>query len=381
MKILINALSARQGGGQTYLLNLLKRSPRAEVGEVFILAPRSLLIPEDRPNVRRVEVGWPVENPFSRAIWEKIFLPGLIRKLGADVLFCPGGVIGAVAPDGCKTVTMFRNMIPFDLAQRRRYPLGYMRLRNWILQRLMLRSMLEADLVIFISEFARQVIEKYAPRPLKSSIVIPHGINPDFRVAGKVDMPRPVWVPEGPYLLYVSTLDYYKAQIEVVQGFALFRQRSGSGHKLVLVGPENPDYGRRLRAEIRRLQLESHVLVVGSVPYTELPGAYRHAVVNVFASESENCPNILLEALAAGRPVLSSCRPPMPEFGGDAVVYFDPASPREFAQKLALIVGDAALREKLALQALQRSAIYDWDRAADQTWKAIYGLMQKRAKC
>ena len=52
-----------------------------------------------------------------------------------------------------KTVTMFRNMMPFDRQQRQKYPFGWMRMRNWILERTMLRSMLSADLVIFIDIF------------------------------------------------------------------------------------------------------------------------------------------------------------------------------------------------------------------------------------
>lgn len=379
MRIVINAFSARQGGGQTYLLNLLKFLPLDSTAEVFVLAPHSLKLPDHRRNVKRLHVNWPVENPFLRAIWEKLQLPKLLRERRADILFCPGGVVGARVPQGCKTVTMFRNMIPFDLVQRRKYPLGYQRLRNWILQRVMLQSMAQADLVIFISEYARKVIETMADKPLKKLVVIPHGVNPHFRIARDAKLARPEWLPEE-YLLYVSTIDVYKAQVEVVQAYAKLQQHRQTKEKLILAGPENAEYGLKVRDEIERLGLVGDVLVVGSIPYEQLPAVYHHAKINIFASESENCPNILLEALAAGRPIVSSNRSPMPEFAGDAVIYFNPSSPDELAEKLASIIDNPKWMGMLSNNASERSLLYDWNTSARLTWDAFENLCPEKAK-
>lgn len=370
MRLLINALSARQGGGQSYLVNLLQSIPDGFPHDIYLLAPAALNL-ASHPKLRRVPVRAPVESPVFRALWERVRLPALIRELHADVLFCPGGVVGAKPPRGCKTVTMFRNMIPFDRTQRRRYPPGYQRARNWLLQQLLLAGMKRADLVIFLSDFARRVIESAVGASLSNSVLIPHGVAPRFRTAGRTDIPRPTWLPTEGYLLYVSTLDYYKAQIEIVRGYALLRKRSDLREKLLLVGPENPAYGRRVRGEVARLGLQGDVIIPGMLPYGELPALYHHALMNVFASESENCPNILLEALGSGRPILCSNRPPMPEFGGDAVDYFDPASPEEFAERVLALRGDAPRCSVLAARAVQRSLLYDWGSTARMTWKVL----------
>lgn len=356
------------------MINLLKRLPPESDVEILVLAPEALKLSEDWHNMRRLSVDWPVENPFVRMIWERLYLPKLLRDEKVDILFCPGGVLSTLVPEGCKAVTMFRNMMPFDLPQRRKYPFGYQRLRNWILHKVMLKSMVQAYLVIFISEYARKVVESIVGKPLKCSVVIPHGINPQFRIDSKAHWLRPEWLPSGDYLLYVSTLDVYKAQVEVVQGFAILKQQRQTQEKLILLGPENPAYARRVRAEINHLGLNEDVLVLGSIPYEDLPAVYHFAKINIFASESENCPNILLEALAAGRPIVSSERPPMPEFGGDAVLYFNPASPADLAEKLALIIDNEDTLEQLSEKAAERSLLYDWDRAARLTWSAIQNL-------
>jgi glycosyltransferase involved in cell wall biosynthesis len=96
--------------------------------------------------------------------------------------------------------------------------------------------------------------------------------------------------------------------------------------------------------------------------------------VNVFGSLTENCPNILLEMLAAGRPCLVSDRPPMPEFAGEAVDYFDPSSPEAFAAGLRRLLADPARQAELARRGPPAVAGRTWEVAARDTWQAIQAL-------
>src|SRR5579863_993166 len=99
MRIVVNALSARQGGGQTYVMNLLESFPERSAAQIFLLAPDSLPLPLSKRNFTKIQVKWPVENPVMRAIWEWRYLPRLLKRLNADVLFCPGGIIGGRVPE------------------------------------------------------------------------------------------------------------------------------------------------------------------------------------------------------------------------------------------------------------------------------------------
>lgn len=373
LRVLVNGFSARHGGVQTYLINLFEHLPKEIAIEAFVLCPDSLPLPV-RSDINRLNVRWPVGNPFVRAAWEKIQLPKLFRELRPDVFFCPGGVIGADVPPTCKTVTMFRNMLPFDLVHRRKYPLGYMRIRHWLLERILMRSMLRSDLVIFISNYARDLIEQRSSGRLKKTVIIPHGISSKFRdlVSGNGNRAR--WLPKERYLLYVSRVDFYKAQIEVVQAFALLRQKGHTELKLVFAGPESPEYGRKVRREIRRLALDAEVVMLGAIPHSEMPNLYQNALVNIFASHCENCPNILLEALASGRPLVASREPPMPEFAADAALYFDPSSPIELSECLSRLLNDPDRMRTLSREAIERSRAYNWIGTASATWKAVAEL-------
>lgn len=367
MKIVINALSARLGGGQTYLKNLLAHLPQAQDVEVLVYAPASLALPEDG-RIRRCTPAWPTRNPLLRTLWEKVALPRVLARERARILFCPGGVLATEAPAGCKTVTMFRNMIPFDPEAMKRVAPGLQRLRNTILRRVMLRSMEQADLTIFISDHARRVIESLVR--VRNSVTIPHGIGAAFRTHGRV-LARPAWLPAGDYLLYVSRFDVYKHQFEVASAFAQLPPDLRSRYKLLFVGELDTGLAERVRGLARKRGLEDRILLVGPVAYAELPMAYHHAAVNLFASSCENCPNILLEALGAGRPVLSSNVMPMPEFGGDAVGYFSPTDAGSIGDALRRVLGDEARRFELAAAAVRRSADFDWAATSRATWQNI----------
>jgi glycosyltransferase involved in cell wall biosynthesis len=370
MKVVIDAYSARIGGGRTYLVQLLERLPADSGIEALVYAPDDLVLPERR-NLRRGRTGWPVRNPVARAAWQRLALPRVLAAERADVLFCPGGVVATPVPAGCRTVTMFRNMIPFDRRARSAVPMGLQRLRNRILHRVMLRSFATADLTIFISDYARGVIESIGS--VRRAVTIPHGIDRAFRTAG-TEPPRPAWLPDGEYLLYVSRFDVYKHHHEVVTGYARLPAALRQRFALVLAGECDTPQAARVRSAAAALGVSDRVSFAGPIPYRELPAVYRHAAANLFASSCENCPNILLEALAAGRPVLSSDVMPMPEFGGDAVRYFSPFDPDDISNAIAAVLGDDALAATLAQRAAERGRLFDWDRTAELTWRSIREL-------
>ncbi len=372
MKIVINAFSARVGGGQTYLRNLLANMPERNDLEVLVYAPQDLELP-DHPRLRRMATSWPTTNPLLRALWERLALPRVLRKEKADVLFCPGGVVATRAPRGCRVVTMFRNMIPFDPAVLNDMPWGLQRLRNIVLKRVMLRSMVEADLTIFISDYARNVIERLAR--IKNPITIPHGINVEFRNFDQ-NPERPSFLPKEEYLLYVSRFDIYKHQYEVVTAYAGLPKNLQERFILVLAGETNLPEAERVKKLIDQLDLGDRVKMSGAIAYRDLPAVYHHAKLAIFASSCENCPNILLEALGAGRPVLSSNIMPMPEFGGSAVAYISPFDPDDIRKQIYKVLTDEKYERELATAAAQRSTRFNWENTARITWQRIIRLIE-----
>lgn len=370
--IFIDALSALQGGGQTYLINLFKFVPLGLIEECRVI----VLLPYGREHVFNantdiefVSSALASRSVIFRVIWSKLLLPSLLRKLNVDVLYCPGGFVSAFGE--WKTAVAFRNMLPFSPEDRERFPIGYVRARLAILRWVQARSFQRADLVIFISLFAKSIIDVVVGKRAGGYKVIPHGISERFRLP--VSKPNGMDLPDR-YVCYVSILNVYKAQLEVVKAWQLLRSRRPVEEKLLLVGPSNDQYGIKVAALIEELGLQDHVRIVGNVAYEALPGLYQGAVINLFASSCENCPNILLEALSAGRPVLSSDYQPMPEFAADAALYFDPYSPEKLAAQLERLLGDPQLQRAMGARAAERSADFQWEKSARSTWQALREL-------
>lgn len=368
MNVVINAFSARQGGGQTYLINLLNHLPVDQTLKVFVFTDKSISLPED-PRLKRVETLWPVANPIARLFWEKFILPFFLIYIKADVLFCPGGLINSWTPKRCHTVTMFRNMIPFDARVRRSIPFGLARFRNFLLHHAMLNSMKKADLTIFISNYAFSIIDKLIP--IKNKEVIPHGISRAFKENSLTQLKD---LKTGEYFLYVSKFDYYKHHDTVIKSYSMLSNAIKEQYKLVFIGElDSPEY-TRCKDLVNKLGLNERVVFLGGVTYKDLPAFYQNAYLNIFASSCENCPNIMLEALASGRPLLSSDIMPMPEFGADNVIYFSPYD--ELSLKIAFdsLVNKAEIENVYAKKSLIQSSLYDWEKSAKITWNAILKL-------
>ncbi|MDF9774453.1 glycosyltransferase [Pseudomonas baetica] len=70
--------------------------------------------------------------------------------------------------------------------------------------------------------------------------------------------------------------------------------------------------------------------------------------MNIFASSSENYTNILLGALASGRPMIYSDVMPIPEFGEDVVLYFTPFDSMNIGDVLTEALSTPELLSKLS---------------------------------
>lgn len=370
MKIAINAVAALQGGGVTYLNQLL--SVWGQEADIkidvygFKKADDSI---NNFENIQLIDAPQEVYDSIAaRRKYEKNVLPNLIEKGDYDIAFYPSGTITGNIKGKAKTVTMFRNMLPFSKRDIAKFSSFKARLRYHVLRMLFLKSYKKADHVIFISNYAKSVIEKYIKNIGQKSSVIVHGINDQFRLKEKS-------YNKDSYLLYVSIFNVYKHQKEIVEGLAQYKKAKGWAPKLKLVGFIKEDYLAELKTLIQSLDIEDEVILNGPATYEEQPDLYRNAKAVVFGSTCENCPNILLEAMATGNPILCSNHQPMPEFLGEKGFYFDPESPDSFeALLMKVLEDDQALLEE-GRMAEERSKQWTWEETAKHTLEVFQNMI------
>ena len=191
--------------------------------------------------------------------------------------------------------------------------------------------------------------------------VIPNGVDGRaFHVADKAAARRRLGLPEDrPVLVCVAALKRPKGQEDLIRALQAVRDRP----LLVLVGAPADGTGcaGRLEALARRCGLDGQVRLAGAVGRKSVADYYNAADASVLPSRAEGCPNVVLESLACGTPVVAT--------GVGAVLDLL----RSEAAGLIVTPGDTAALARAITEALHRR----WSRAAirsaveHRTWQAV----------
>lgn len=366
----IDATNLRQGGGRTHLIELLRvENPEKQgISRVVVWGSKATLkLLDDRPWLEKVSPPAQEAGLIRRTLWQRFEFSKAAREVGCDILFVPGG---SYAGDFHPVVTMSQNMLPFEMEELRRYGLSSMTLKLILLRFTQSRSFRYSDGVIFLTEYARNGMKIVAGKLRGQSAIIPHGMQSRFLMPPRTQRAIGSCSDANPFrLLYVSIIDQYKHQWHVVEAVAKVRELTGWPLVLDLVGPAYPPALKRLNKNIAAYDTNGlWVQYYGAMSYDDLHDIYAKADLGIFASSCENMPIILLETMAAGLPVASSNRGPMPEVLDDAGVYFDPEQPESIAVSLKKLIRSPQLRSILAQAAYKKAQSYSWDRCARDTF-------------
>jgi glycosyltransferase involved in cell wall biosynthesis len=368
----IDATNLRAGGGVTHLMELLRAAQPADHGidHVVVWGGKSTLKSlEDQSWLSKRNPSALDKGLLHRTLWQRFRLSQAARDEGCDVLFVPGG---SYAGNFHPVVTMSQNLLPFEMHELRRYGWTLFTLKLLMLRLIQSRSFRKSDGVIFLTEYARDVVSSVTGKLHGQICIVPHGLNPRFNKAPKLQRAIADYSDAHPYrVLYVSTIDEYKHQWHVVEAVAALRKQ-GLPILLDLVGPAYPAALKRLNQTIDQVDVERRwVYYHGAIPFSELHLRYAQADLGLFASSCENMPNILLETMASGLPIACSNRGPMPEVIGQAGVFFNPEQPEDIARALRELIELPQTRTELARASYERVQKYSWLRCADETFEFL----------
>ncbi|MBF0434249.1 MAG: glycosyltransferase family 4 protein [Magnetococcales bacterium] len=336
----------------------------------------TLNIVDDRPWIDKHNPPALGKGLLHRTLWQRYSLSQAARDTGCDVLFVPGG---SYAGNFHPVVTMSQNLLPFELTELWRYGWSMFTLKLLLLRWTQSRSYHKADGLIFLTDYARRVVLDVTGDLHCKTCTIPHGLNPRFNQAPRLQRTIESYDDANPYrLLYVSIIDHYKHQWVVVEAVAALRKQ-GFPVVLDLVGPAYPSALKRLNETVDRLDnARLWVRYHGAIPFDELHLQYAQADLGLFASSCENMPNILMETMASGLPIACSNRGPMTEVLGTGGIYFDPENSEDMSRALHKIITSPHLRAELAQVSYQRAQQYSWQRCADETFQFLVAVTQHK---
>lgn len=288
----------------------------------------------------------------------------LLRKMGADLLFCP-----FTAP------IYFELNIPmvctiYDL-QYKSYP-QFFEATDFIQRdQTFLEACRKATRLAAISDYTRESVIHHGE--ISANNIKTIYLRMANRIAPGLELENDVLEPLGltskRYILYPANFWKHKNHEMLLTAFSLAcRQGLDSDIKLVCTGAP----GERqvwLKDAVRRMGLAGRVLFPGYLSKEALAVLMSNSCAVVFPSLYEGFGLPVIEAMAAGIPVACSNITSLPEVASDAAILFNPAIPTEIADAIVTLMKDHDLRERL-IQKGKARAVYFSDTAlmAKEYW-------------
>jgi glycosyltransferase involved in cell wall biosynthesis len=373
MKVGIDASNLALGGGVTHLLELMQNIDQCpeSIERIYVFASTQVL--EQLPELSKVEkVSFPQLNKklYNRVLFQLKGYDDALRKYKLDLIYSiTGDYLGKLRP----VVGMSQNMLLYDRFIWKDFRQFRELMRAYINYRKQRYSFKNSAGIIFISNYAKENITRILPLEGKKLTLIHHGISSRFIADVKTQKPIGEYSTEHPFrLLYVSTVHVYKHQWNVVEAVAALRKK-GYPLELHLAGTVifKPS-GRRLTRCIEQYDpLREFVVEHGWVNYEDIDKLYKSADAFVFASDCENMPNILIEAMSAGLPLVCSDRNPMPEFAGEYAYYFKSRNVDSIVNAIEQMLLNPERREWKAVRSRVESEKYGWTHTSRQTFQFL----------
>jgi glycosyltransferase involved in cell wall biosynthesis len=386
IRLFINALGAKAGGGLTYVRNLLPQlTKRKDVGATVVMNPVLRAELQTFGNIDYLE--YQDSSSSLQRFWhEQSRLPGLIQRSGADVLLSTGNF--ALRNSPVPQILLSRNSLytspdfSRDLLARRHYSIWF----DTKLKSLLAKNSLQwADCAVAPSTAFAEELQRWGGGKV---LAVHHGFDRSTFLSDTTPLPPEVQrklevTPDTLRLLFVSHYNYYRNFETLFRALPLIRKKIAPRPvKLFLTcrlrTEANPGSYRAepAAALVERLVIRDSVVELGSVSYRALHKLYRACDVYVTPAYTETFAHPLVEAMSCGIPIVASDLPVHREVCGAAATYFPTFSESHLAERVSQLVGSSSLRQELTSRGLEQSRCFSWEHHTAEIIGLAEGLVR-----
>lgn len=292
-----------------------------------------------------------------RVLGPHLVMPLVMRRWGAHVMHGPANGLPLLR-FGIPAVVTVHDLAIYDHPE-------WFPDRQWISTRILVPNAVHAaKIVVCPSEATRRSVIEQLGVPAERCRVIPHGVEPAFSAVIDAARLQAIRIRLGlptRYWLQVGTVQPRKNYGATLA--ALARIPAPDRLPLVIVGSPGWKYEPLTRA-VQDLGLSGHVRFEGSIDPGDLPAVYQMADALAFPSYDEGFGLPVLEAFAAGVPVVAARRGAIPEVAEGAAILIEPDDHAALAEALMSLRRDQALRERQVEAGRRRARAYTWEASA-----------------
>jgi glycosyltransferase involved in cell wall biosynthesis len=364
-EIFIDGSNLGGSGGLTHLKELLTDCRT----KVSLIAQNKVLVEvPDSQHLTKINHPFLEKSLIHRLYFQFFVIDKLIPK-NAILFSITGDFLGKHKP----VVSMSQNMLLYERDIWKEIKDFKETFRFWINYLKQKRSFKNSNGIIFISNYAKNYITNKLSLEDKTTTVINHGISQRF--FGKVKPQKAIseYTFSQPFrFTYSSTIHVYKNHCNVVEAIAKLRTLGYPVELHLVGGVIFKPAGDRLINLIQQVDpLHQYISYHGHLPYEEMHQCYNAADGLIFASTCENMPNILIESMSSGIPLVCSNKEPMPEFLKGNGFYFNANNIESICQALIEFLQSPTKRYHFAQNALKESYNYSWKETRKKTFDFI----------
>lgn len=225
-----------------------------------------------------------------------------------------------------------------------------------------------ATQIITVSEHSKREIVRWFGTPEDKITVTPLGVDEKWHAAipseGLVRVKAKYGLPER-FFLFVGTLQPRKNVRRIIDAHKSLPPQLRREVPLIIAGR----HGWMCDAEVAELQncQDGTMRWIQYVPSEDLLPIFKQATALVWPSLNEGFGLPVLEAFAAGLPVVTSNTTSLPEVAGDAALLVNPESVGEIAEAMQTVASNESLQNDLRARGQCRAKQFTWDRTARLT--------------
>ncbi len=294
---------------------------------------------------------------LKKSIFTQFGLGKLLKELNADILHSMQFVAPMFVP--CHSVVTVH-----DLAWLL-YPKTVEEPRRSYYKFFVPRTLSKASAIVTNSQATYLDVCREYPQVAESVHVTPFG-TPSW----VWQQPEVTETADKPYFLFVGTLEPRKNLPALLAAYEMYIAEHQGGLEntlnLVLVGGKGWS-DSPLQGPFKRLQRQGKLKIRDYCGLSELWEHYNKATALLFPSLHEGFGFPILEAMAAGLPVLTANRGAMAEVAGQAAALVNPDDVTEMSLTMAKMAHDQQWRNSFAQSGPPRAAFWSWEETARRT--------------
>lgn len=294
----------------------------------------------------------PIPQTVGTFLWNRLHVIPIEQFVGSiDILHSSDWI---QPPTRAKRVTTLHDLVvlKFPETSHKRIVSNQLKRLHWVQK--------ECDAIISDSQATADDAAEYLHIPKEKLHVAYPGIDPRYQSATEKEKARvrqtySLW---GDYILALGTMEPRKNLKRLLSAYLQVKENHRASSKipqLVLIGKQG--WGKRM-------QTGAGAKTLGYVPDTDLPALYAAAKLFVYPSLYEGFGFPVLEAMAAGCPVITSDRGSLKEVAGEAAILIDPENVEDISAQIQRLIIDTELRSELIKKGKQQAGLFTWEKTA-----------------